>query len=171
MKIRKTALPANSRIATYLPYDFCDSFLFTAGKKITLSPDDLMVAFWATNPAWLRTLYKIRAMLVKPFGLKTGKDSDQHLMEQAIRSGASYRLMSVVEKTGSETIISLDDKHLRAYLSVYIEDRNIQVSTLVRYHNKLGVAYFNLIRPFHTIVVRKIFKQVLKERGIDAAIK
>ena len=35
----------------------------------------------------------------------------------------------------------------------------------VKYHNKLGVVYFNLIRPFHILVVKNLFKQMMRERG------
>ena len=64
-----------------------------------------------------------------------------------------------------ETIVALDDKHLVAYMSIYIEGGQVFASTVVRYHNKLGVVYFNLIRPFHVLVVKNLFKQMMRERG------
>lgn len=39
-------------------------------------------------------------------------------------------------------------------MSIYIEGGEVFASTVVRYHNKLGVVYFNLIRPFHVLVVK-----------------
>ena len=51
------------------------------------------------------------------------------------------------------------------YMSVYIEGGQVFASTVVRYHNKLGVVYFNLIRPFHVLVVKNLFKQMMRERG------
>ena len=49
--------------------------------------------------------------------------------------------------------------------SIYIEGGQVFASTVVRYHNKLGVVYFNLIRPFHVLVVKNLFKQMMRERG------
>ena len=55
--------------------------------------------------------------------------------------------------------------HLVAYMSIYIEGGEVFASTVVKYHNKLGVVYFNLIRPFHILVVKNLFKQMMRERG------
>lgn len=165
MKIEKSTLPADSILAQYRDVNYSDCFRTCLPEPITASPDDLMGAFWTTKPGWLRLLFKIRDLLVRPFGLKTGDDGDSEELKSAIRSGGSYRFMSVVGKTPRETVIALDDKHLKAWFSVHIEDRCISLSTLVRYHNKLGVAYFTLIRPFHNIVVKSLFRQVMRAQG------
>ena len=86
-------------------------------------------------------------------------------LEEALNNGESCGFMSVAERTADETIVALDDKHLVAYMSVYIEGGQVFASTVVRYHNKLGVVYFNLIRPFHVLVVKNLFKQMMRERG------
>ena len=135
----------------------------TCRRKI--SPDDLMTAFWTTMPGWVNTLFKLRNALVRPFGLQTD-NGDAKQLEKAIRSGRDYRMMSVVGKTDNETVISLDDKHLKAYLSVYAEAHEIHLSTLVRYHNRLGFFYFNLIHPFHTLVVKSMFRRIIKAHGL-----
>ena len=165
MKIEKTTLPANSLIAQYRDVNYSDSFRTRLPKPVTTSPDDLMGAFWTTMPGWLRLFFKIRDLLVKPFGLKTGDDGNPEKLKDAIKNGESYRFMSVVGKTPRETVIALDDKHLKAWFSVYIEDCTVSLSTLVQYHNKLGLAYFTLIRPFHSIVVKSLFRQVMREQG------
>ena len=86
-------------------------------------------------------------------------------LEEALDNGESYGFMSLAERTADETIVALDDKHLVAYMSIYIEGGEVFASTVVRYHNKLGVVYFNLIRPFHVLVVKNLFKQMMRERG------
>lgn len=164
MKVYKSPLPENSRIARYPDADYRDCFRSRLQGSEPVSPDDVMAAFWTTKPAWLKLLFSIRNLLVRPFGLKTG-ESDEKKLEEALKKGEGYGLMSVVEKTASETVISLDDKHLVAYFSACIEGRDLFVSTVVRFHNKLGVAYFTLIRPFHTIVVKNIFKQMMRKHG------
>lgn len=165
MKIHKTAVPPRSLLAAYLPGNYHDCFTYNMNCRRKVSPDDLMVAFWTTMPGWVNMLFKLRNALVKPFGLETD-NGDAKQLEKALRSGKDYRMMSVVGKTDNETAISLDDKHLKAYLSVYVEAREIHLSTLVRYHNRLGFFYFNLIRPFHTLVVKSTFRRIMKERGL-----
>jgi len=157
IKIHKSTLPFHSTIAKYLPVDYHDTFSCTTNNLKNITPDDIMVAFWTTMSQWVSILFKIRHLLVKPFGLKTGKDEDFKQRELAIRNGIDHGLMSVVEKKDNETIISLDDKHLKAYISVYIEEnKDIYLTTLVKFHNKLGFTYFYMICPFHIIVVKSI---------------
>ena len=165
MKIHKTDIPPRSLLTPCLPGDYHDCFTYGMTCRRKLSPDDLMVAFWTTMPGWADTLFKLRNALVRPFGLQAD-NGDAKQLEKAIRSGRDYRMMSVVGKTDNETVISLDDKHLKAYLSVYAEAREIHLSTLVRYHNRLGFFYFNLIRPFHTLVVKSTFRRIIKAHGL-----
>ena len=94
-----------------------------------------------------------------------GEGPSREKLEEALDNGESYGFMSLAERTADETIVALDDKHLVAYMSIYIEGGQVFASTVVRYHNKLGVVYFNLIRPFHVLVVKNLFKQMMRERG------
>lgn len=165
MKIEKSPLPENSAAAHYPNVDYSDSFRCRLPKAAAIRPDDLMLAFWTTMPGWLRLLFRVRNLLVKPFGLKTGEGVDTEALREALETSGSCHIMSVAEKTPRETVISLDDKHLRAWLSVYAEERTVYLITLVRYHNKLGVAYFTLIRPFHKFVVKSLFRSVMRKQG------
>lgn len=164
MKVLSSKIPVNSVIRGYLPVDYHDTFLCTIDRSINISSEDIMVVCWTTMPKWLNILYKIRDSLVKPFGLQTEKRVSEQI-EQAIRNGTDYQIISVVKKNDNETIISLNDKHLIAYLSIYIEDSNdkkIYLTTLVKFHNKLGFIYFYLICPFHIIVVKNMIKLAIK---------
>lgn len=145
--------------------DYRDCFHGRLQGTQPVSPDQLMAAFWTTMPAWLNLLFKLRNLLVRPFGLKTGTDGSREELKQALLKGEDYGFMSAVARSADESVISLDDKHLKAWFSVYIERRDVYMTTLVKFYNKLGVAYFNLIRPFHKIVVKNIFRRVLREYG------
>ena len=127
MKIHKTDIPPRSLLTPCLPGDYHDCFTYGMTCRRKISPDDLMTAFWTTMPGWVNTLFKLRNALVRPFGLQTD-NGDAKQLEKAIRSGRDYRMMSVVGKTDNETVISLDDKHLKAYLSVYAEAHEIHLS-------------------------------------------
>jgi len=71
-------------------------------------------------------------------------------------------------KSDHETVISLNDKHLKAYFSVYVErlpdsEQAISFSTVVKFHNALGSVYFYLISPFHALVVKSLIREVFKK--------
>lgn len=130
-----------------------------------VSPNQVMAAFWTTCPAWLKFLFRLRDLLGQALRAENRGGPSREKLEEALNNGESCGFMSVAERTADETIVALDDKHLVAYMSVYIEGGQVFASTVVRYHNKLGVVYFNLIRPFHVLVVKNLFKQMMRERG------
>jgi 2-polyprenyl-3-methyl-5-hydroxy-6-metoxy-1,4-benzoquinol methylase len=74
----------------------------------------------------------------------------------------------MLHKTDNETIMQLKDKHLTAELSIYVENiadnrKNISAITMVHFHNKLGIAYFFVIRPFHKIIVKTLLNKSIKD--------
>ena len=146
MKVCKSPLPENSRIVRYPDANYRDCFRCRLQIPGKVSPNQVMAAFWTTSPAWLKILFRLRDLLVRPFGLKTGEGPSREKLEEALNNGESCGFMSVAERTADETIVALDDKHLVAYMSIYIEGGEVFASTVVKYHNKLGVVYFNLIR-------------------------
>lgn len=168
MKIRKSKTPPKSAVFKFLPADYSDCFTSNTGISKDISTDDFMISFWTTMPGWVNFLFKIRDVLVKPFGLKTGGGGNVESLEKAIRNGDNYRFLSVVEKTEKETIVCLNDKHLKSYFSAYIEPQadkkgQIYLATIVQFHNKLGFFYFYIICPFHIWIMKNIFKQSLKK--------
>lgn len=165
MKIRRSPIPENSAAAHYPGTNYRDCFRTRLEGSKPISPDELTAAFWTTTPRWLTLLFRIRTLLVKPFGLKAGTDIGKESLREAIRTGTSCGMMTVEGKRPGETVVSLDDKHLKAYFSVYVAGREVYISTLVQYHNRLGVVYFTLIRPFHKTVVKAIFRQIVRELG------
>ncbi len=127
-----------------------------------------MVAFWTAPPQWVDSLFKLRDILVKPFGIQGGNEGSRQELEKCIRAGGTYKFMSIAAKSDEETILYANDKHLAMYLSIKIEelnesDKQVTVSTLVKFHNLLGRAYFFIIYPFHCIIVKTMLKSVLKK--------
>ncbi|MDR0661248.1 MAG: DUF2867 domain-containing protein [Prevotellaceae bacterium] len=169
MKIKKAKLPEDSAVIKYLPVNFTEVLAANVAGNLMLNPDDLQVGFWTDMPGWITFLFKLRNILVKPFGL-SGGDGNMAMFEEAIRNGASYSLMRVSDKTDKETVLCLDDKHLQAYLSVYVEQpeqnnqQKIVVTTLVRFHKRLGRFYFYSIYPFHCIIVKRQIKRIIRKR-------
>ena len=65
--------PAGSRIQKGFPkVDFCDSFSLRIVADI--SNDEIVNHFFFKFPGWIEALFKLRDILVKPFGLQTGGD-------------------------------------------------------------------------------------------------
>ncbi len=170
MKIRKTQISKTDLINQYLPanYTECLQCNFSSTQKITAY--DIMVAFWTAPPQWVDSLFKLRDILVKPFGIQGGNEGSRQELEKSIRTGGTSKFMSIAAKSGEETILCANDKHLVMYLSIKIEelnesDKQVTASTLVKFHNLLGRAYFFIIYPFHCIIVKTMLKSVLKKLG------
>ncbi|MDU1890864.1 MAG: DUF2867 domain-containing protein [Dysgonomonas sp.] len=165
MKVVKSEIPENSLILNYLPANYTDVYKCTITDNKGISADDIQVVFWTRQPKWLKALFNIRNSIVRFFGLKTDR-ADPSEFERCIRAGSNYHFTSIPAKSANETIIYLQDKHLSAYLSVYIEDigtnnKTVYATTLVHFHYWLGYAYFYTIYPFHHLVVKKMLKQTL----------
>ncbi|MFV0323034.1 MAG: DUF2867 domain-containing protein [Bacteroides xylanisolvens] len=139
------------KIEKYLPVDYSDSFSIEVTEN-HLSPKDIILKTFAHNPVWLRILYKIRACFVKPFGIETEAIESKEL---------------IIEEDNQEAIMRKDDKHLLFYVDVFITPLKtgkqlIEATTLVKYHNWIGKAYFFCIKPFHRIIVPLVLKQVVR---------
>ena len=168
MKTIKTQIPDRSLTNNYLPADYTDSFTCTIDATKEILPDDIMVGFWTNSPGWVTALFKLRNFLVKFVGLKGDNENDLEKLESCIRSGGSHGIASVPAKNDNETVLLLTDKHLEAYMSVFIEKKEnlqeISTITLVHFKNKLGPIYFFFIKPFHNIVVRSMLKRSIKHQ-------
>jgi len=114
------------------------------------------------QPAWVTALYGVRAVFVRLLGMR------QHGMPQARRvrpedismvpgSAASFFTVRHAEEE-HVWVVSATDTHLEATLAVVVEPtggprRRFHVVTLVHYRKWTGPVYFNVIRPFHHLVV------------------
>lgn len=163
MKIIKTDIPPDSLTQRFLPVDYTDAFACKPETVVGLSADDIQVTLWTAMPGWLNALFKIRDIIVRPFGLEGGNGKERYKdFKEMLYDGKSMKIMSVAAKAENETVLKLDDKHLEAYMSVYVDQATITVITLVRYHNLLGKTYFFFVKPFHKIVVKNMLKYTLR---------
>ena len=142
-------------IDKYLPADYHDTFVIKASKPAEqIVPKELIKKIFTHSPAWLSFLYKVRNILVKPFGIEGGdilKSEDEDYLKDYI-----------IEDTENEAIMRKDDKHLLFYVSIAkIENNLIDVTTVVQYHNALGKVYFFFIKPFHKMIVPRVVKDII----------
>ncbi len=104
-------------------------------------------------PNWVILLLKLRNVLVKPFGVKVGKQND-----------GQETFFTLVKESENEAIMGESDKHLDFRASVVIEKskESIAFITVVHFNNFLGKIYLLLIKPFHKIILRSLLKRQLK---------
>lgn len=181
--IRKTEVPPDSLVEKYLPADYTDAFSCEVVTEKPFTADDVVVGFWTGQTGWVAALFRLRHFFVRFVGLQGDDGLDLAAFERCIREGGSYRFASVPAKNDHETVLLLSDKHLDAWLSVYVAEgereqgddvcgqagttgevpcKTIFAITVVRFHNRLGRVYFFLIRPFHNLVVQSMLRQSIE---------
>lgn len=118
------------------------------------------------HPTWMKSLYVIRSVFVRFLGMKqemihTSKLTPQNLSFLEGDWTGFFQVHSA--KENEYWIATASDKHLDAYIIVAQEtlengNSRFHVGTIVHYKNWAGPLYFNVIRPFHHIVVHQMVK-------------
>ncbi len=126
---------------------------------------EFIAAMLAYYPGWLKFLYRVRGVFVRLLGMKQeglpepAKLRPEDVPMRAGQKADFFILHSAVD--GRYWIAEAVDKHLSAALGIVVEpldDRRnrFYVVTIVHYKNWAGPVYFNIIRPFHHLVVRQM---------------
>lgn len=121
------------------------------------------------HPWWIILLYRIRALLVVLLGLVRHEMPDglPRIAPQDLSftpgDRASFFTVSIAKEDAYWVGETPTDNHLKAHVGVVAErlDRRrtrFHVFTAVKYLHWTGPVYFNLIRPFHHLVVRRMMK-------------
>jgi hypothetical protein len=123
----------------------------------------------AYHPWWIRALYRFREVLVYMLGLEKHEMPDRRssLAPQSLPFTPGGTALFFTVKCAREehywVAQTPPDKHLTAFLGVTAEPLasgavRFNVFTAVRYLHWTGPVYFNLIRPFHHLVVWRMMK-------------
>lgn len=115
------------------------------------------------QPDWVTFLYRVRLVVVRFLGMK--QEGIPHAMRVSpervpFTAGKAMSFFTVAAASeGEYWIVSVNDQHLKAALGIVVEPLDASrlryhLLTIVHYHNWAGPVYFNLIRPFHHLVVR-----------------
>lgn len=132
----------------------------TIDSDVTLR--EFLAGMLSYYPAWIKLLYGIRWGFVRVLGMKQENlPTTPRLAPEDIHfePGADATIFTV--KQGVEDhywLAGATEKHLSAYLMVAVEpldgrQNRFHVATIVHYHHWTGPVYFNVIRPFHHLVV------------------
>jgi len=117
-------------------------------------------------PGWIKALYAIRRGFVRLLGMTQETMPAPRLTPENVpfTKGEMATFFQVYEaEENAYWIAGASDKHLDAYLAVAAETLSngktrFHVGTIVHYNNVAGPIYFNVIRPFHHIVVSSMIK-------------
>ena len=137
-------------------------------KTFTGSPSlsEFVARMLTYEPGWLQGLYKARRVLAELMGLRQAEFKHDEFTADDVEftPGAQARFFSVVAGNPQHYwMAKATDKHLAGYIAVAAEPAGggavrFHVLTVVRYRHWTGPVYFNLIRPFHHLVVHGMGK-------------
>jgi hypothetical protein len=126
-----------------------------------------VAGFISYMPAWIQLLYAVRWGVVRLLGMhQDGIPRAGALDPDSVPMRAGERLsFFAVEAAEDERfwIAVAKESHLSARLGIVATpnaagDICYQVYTIVHYHRWTGPVYFNLIRPFHHLVVGSMLR-------------
>ena len=72
----------NSLIKKYLPANYKDCFGDKITEKPYISVNELFNLMFTQYPKWIMSIYNIRNLIVKPFGIKINKSFVNMIIEQ-----------------------------------------------------------------------------------------
>jgi len=128
---------------------FIDSYRVTVAGA-GLDALDAAREILARQPRWVDGLMAARNAIVKPFGLKTGHETED-------RRG-KVGIFPIESATPRRAVLGFEDKHLDFRVVVDVVEAGgsseVTATTLVRLNNPLGRVYLTAILPFHKIIVR-----------------
>ena len=152
----------------YEKADFTDVKVFEGDTTLR----EFIASMLSYYPWWIVQLYRIRKLLVGMLGLVKHKEPEElpNLQPEEISFSPGEEVTFFTVRCAKEDIYWIsetpDDKHLRAYFGVVKEPlgksiNRFHIVTTVYYKHWTGPVYFNLIRPFHHLVVSRMARHGL----------
>lgn len=131
----------------------------------TVSLRQFVSGMLSYSPGWLKFLYGVRWFFVRLLGMKQeGVPGGLNLPPESVSftpgDAATFFAVKMAEEE-KYWFAGITESHLTAHLGVVVEPgqpRRFHVLTIVHYHRWTGPVYFNVIRPFHHLVVRQMMK-------------
>ena len=128
-----------------------------------------IAAMLSYYPRWILFLYRIRAILVKLLGLyrhpapEALPELGPEDVSFAVGEAVTFFTVRMAKEKCYWVGETPEDKHLSAYFCVAVQSlgnhrKRFHVATIVHYKHWTGPVYFNLIRPFHHLVVGRMMR-------------
>jgi hypothetical protein len=166
--VRRVAVPERVLEAKLLDrVDYADAFWTGLEEGDLEQLTAFSRAVFGVPPGWVRALFRLRNVIVLPFGLRTSVGPAPEWSGGAPKLGDRVGLFSVAGLGADEIVLGEDDRHLDFRVSVLRHEeggrQGVVVTTVVRFRNLLGRAYFVFVKPFHRLVVPAMIR-----RGVEA---
>lgn len=180
--VEMVPIPAGSLVASVARSggftDYADAFRACVDPSRYPDVDAFARGFLDQKPPpWIVAAMRARDSIVGTlFGLKTSNDvavgdranlagEPEASVPLALVPGVRRGIFRILERTPDEILLGEDDRHLDFRLSLLHErigdDAFVTVSTVVRFHNALGRAYFLPVRPVHERIVPAMMRRIL----------
>ena len=120
------------------------------------------------QPGWVTFLYGVRAVFVRFLGMRQERIPRRFsLKAEDIPMEVGQRIALFKVRLAEENrywVAEAEAKHLKASLVVIAQPlQQYKVITVVHYHKWSGPVYFNVIRPFHHLVVGSMVRAGVKQ--------
>jgi len=160
------------RIPTLAAYmDGADHVDVHSGEG-AMSLRQFTAGFLSYRPGWMQVLWKVRVWLLKCLGQGEHNVPEEERMTAEtlpVEAGEMATFFTVADSDGETFWMAVaEESHLGAALAVVVEDiednqgmKRFHIITVVKYNNLAGSIYFNVIRPFHHLVVAGGMRSVL----------
>jgi len=173
--VKKYRIPDNSILKMDdKSFDYVDcyqsSFMDEANK---IDITKIGKLFFTSGPKWVNGLFTVRNKVVRLLGLKipgNTTDRQKQLDNFKCDKGEQLGLFKVFDKTDNEVILGEDDKHLDFRVSLLLEkladkteQKNLTITTTVKFNNSFGRLYFLPVRLFHKLIVPTMLKGIIKQ--------
>lgn len=155
-------------------YSYIDSFKSVfIDKNNDIDIQQVFILFSSSDSKWVNALMRIRNAIVKPFGLKTSdsiEDRQLKLNNLQPEVGKRIGIFKIFDKTENEIILGEDDSHLNFRVSLLLSplsdrenEKELSVTTVVKFNNLLGKLYFIPVKPFHKVIVKRMTANIVKQ--------
>lgn len=134
--------------------------------------NEFVAGMFNYQPGWMTFLYRIRQVFVRLLGMKQEGvpqplQLDPNNLNLSVGNKIAFFTIDAVE-SDSVLIVSAEESHLKATLGLFREPLDSQASqyyavTIVHYNSWAGPIYFNVIRPFHHLVVNRMIKAGIRD--------
>ena len=122
------------------------------------------------SPGWVKFLYGVRWFFVRLLGMKQeGLPQELTMQPEDVSfvTGEPAAFFSVkMAQEDKYWFAGITESHLTAHLGVVVEPGQpncFHVLTIVHYNRWTGPVYFNVIRPFHHLVVGQMMKAGVRQ--------
>ena len=143
--------------------DFTDVKVFAGDTTLR----KFIASMLSYYPWWIVQLYRTRRLLAAILGLVKHNEPEElpNLQPEDVSFTPGEKATFFIVRCAKEDKFWIsetpDDKHLRAYFGVVTEPvsnsiNRFYVITTVFYKHWTGPVYFNIIRPFHHLVVSRM---------------